>query len=300
MARDVRENQCLQSRTISASVRPQTIGKLVKNRLYCADALATMGSWPDGCIDACITDPPYNIAKNKRGLAWAFSSHVTMASSWDRFVGDDYAEFTLAWLKEVCRLTKPNGNIFIFGSYHNIYLIGAIVQSLGLRIINSIIWAKPNAQPNITCRMFTESTEQVIWLCNNDERRARKWTFNYAEVKELNSGKQMRNFWQIPLTPKNERKFGKHPSQKPLLLMERIVLAATNIKDTVLDCFAGSGSTLVACKKLGRSFVGIERDEKYCQIARARLKDTGKANITAFSQAPRSRAAIVQDGASRR
>ncbi|HXW53226.1 MAG TPA: site-specific DNA-methyltransferase [Myxococcota bacterium] len=261
--------------------QPEAMGKdssllsarLVRNRIYCSDALVIMRSWPDSCVDACITDPPYNIARKKRGLAWAFSSHVTMESDWDRFLNDDYAKFTLSWLREVCRLTKPNGNIFIFGSYHNIYLIGALVQRLCLRIVNSIIWAKPNAQPNITCRMFTESTEQILWLCNNHEKKARNWTFNYQLIKEQNGGKQMRNFWVIPTAPLSERRLGKHPSQKPLALMERIVLAATNRKDIVLDCFAGVGSTLVACKKLGRKYIGIERDRKYCQIAHARLKE---------------------------
>lgn len=246
----------------------------LNNSIYCGDALAHMKSWPDNCVDACITDPPYNIAKKKKGLSWAFSSHITMQSEWDQFIDRDYEQFTQTWLEQVCRVTKANGNIFIFGSYHNIYLIGAIAQRLKLRILNSIIWAKPNAQPNITCRMFTESTEQIIWLCNNNDKDAKGWTFNYAVMKAINGGKQMRNFWLIPTTPNIEKKFGKHPSQKPLMLMERIVLAATNTADLVLDCFSGSGSTLVACKKLGRNYVGIEQDSSYCHIATQRLYDT--------------------------
>lgn len=280
MAKELRENALVRPEIkpkdtrLDVAQKPMSIN--LKNQVLCADAIVEMKGWPDGSIDACITDPPYNIAKKKRGLSWAFSSHVTMQSEWDRFLENDYAAFTLAWLKEVCRVTKLNGNIFIFGSYHNIYLIGAIAQSLNLRIINSIIWAKPNAQPNITCRMFTESTEQIIWLCNNTEKKASKWTFNYAVTKELNDGKQMRNFWQIPTAPAGERKYGKHPSQKPLVLMERIILSATEPNDLVLDCFAGSGSTLVACKKLERPYVGIDRDKKYCQIASARLNEVDK------------------------
>jgi site-specific DNA-methyltransferase (adenine-specific) len=218
------------------------------NELFCADAVALMKSWPSACVDACITDPPYNIARKKPGLAWAFSSHVTMHSDWDRFGDDDYNIFTYTWLSEVCRVTRKNGNIFIFGSYHNIYLIGALAQRLDLRIINSIIWAKPNAQPNITCRMFTESTEQIIWLCK-------------------------RNFWTIPITPAREKKFGKHPSQKPMQLMERLVMLTTKPGDLVLDCFAGSGSTLLACQNQNRRFVGIERDPEYCALAKKRLDD---------------------------
>jgi site-specific DNA-methyltransferase (adenine-specific) len=283
MAKEPRENPSSrfnppidQSKTNSS----ETIFEALKNQILCADALNVMKDWPDGCIDSCITDPPYNIAKKRRGLRWAFSSHVTMESEWDRFLDNDYADFTIRWLTEVCRVTKKNGNIFIFGSYHNIYLIGAIVQKLNLRIINSIIWAKPNAQPNITCRMFTESTEQIIWLCNNEENKAKNWTFNYMITKELNGGRQMRNFWQIPTAPTREKKFGKHPSQKPLLLMERIVLAATELHDTVLDCFCGSGSTLVACKKLGRDFIGIECDKKYYKIAEARLAEVSDYEST--------------------
>lgn len=242
------------------------------NQIICGDALDTMRSWPDACVDHVITDPPYNIAKKSKGLKWAFSSHVTMQSDWDRFVDDDYESFTLAWIGEVCRVTKKNGNIFIFGSYHNIYAIGAMAARLGLRFINSIIWAKPNAQPNITCRMFTESTEQIIWLCNNDVKSASHWTFNYELVKQMNQGKQMRNFWMIPVTPRKEKRFGKHPSQKPLVLMERMVLSATKPTDLVLDCFCGSGSTLVAAMANGRSFIGIEKSREYCDIAVNRVR----------------------------
>lgn len=261
------------SRALSVKIRPLKgrSEKKIRNQIFCTDALKEMSSWPAHSVDACITDPPYNIARSKPGLGWSFSSHVTMQSEWDRFCAEDYEAFTKSWLSEVCRVTKKNGNIFIFGSYHNIYMIGAIAQQFDLRIVNSIIWAKPNAQPNITCRMFTESTEQILWLCNNSEKKASHWTFNYELAKQQNGGKQMRNFWSIPVTPMSERVHGKHPSQKPLLLMERIVTLATLKDDLVLDCFAGSGSTLVACKNNDRAFVGIEQNEQYCSIAKARL-----------------------------
>lgn len=245
------------------------------NHVYQGDTLETLQSWEDNSFHATITDPPYNIAKKgKKGLSWAFSSHVTMDAKWDAFAThDDYERFTAAWLSEVCRVTKENGNIFIFGSYHNIYTIGAIAARMDLRVVNSIIWAKPNAQPNITCRMFTESTEQILWICNNTNKKAKKWTYNYQHMKELNGGKQMRNYWEIPLTPMRERKLGKHPSQKPLRVMERIVLAGTNPGDRVLDCFAGSGSTLLACDRLERRWVGIEKDPEYCDLSHRRLDD---------------------------
>lgn len=241
------------------------------NQLYQGDCLNILSTWPDKIFDACVTDPPYNIAKDRKGLGWAFSSHVTIENDWDRFSEIDYETFTQKWLEQICRVTKENGNIFIFGSYHNIYLIGSIAQKMDLRVVNSIIWAKPNAQPNITCRMFTESTEQILWLCNNTNAKSRNWTFNYQQMKALNGGKQMRNFWEIPLTPMRERAQGKHPSQKPIRLMERLILAGTNPNDFVLDCFAGSGSTLLACDRLDRKWAGIERDSNYCKLAFRRL-----------------------------
>ncbi len=246
------------------------------NQIYEGGAIETMQGWEDNTFHACITDPPYNIARKRKGLKWAFSSHVTLDADWDRFEDKDYEKFTEAWLREVTRVVKTNGNIFIFGSYHNIYTIGAIAQRMDLRIINSIIWAKPNAQPNITCRMFTESTEQILWLCNNTRDKATKWTYNYQDMKELNHGKQMRNYWEIPLTPKREKGHGKHPSQKPLKLMERLVMAGTNEGDRVLDCFGGSGSTMLACEIFKRRWVGIEREPEYNKIARARLEEYRK------------------------
>lgn len=262
---------------------PLFVGKQVgqiypmPHQLYQGDSLDILASWPNQIFDACITDPPYNIARNRKGLSWAFSSHVTIESEWDRFSNaDTYYAFTYRWMAEVCRTVKQNGNIFIFGSYHNIYTIGSIANEMDLRIVNSIIWAKPNAQPNITCRMLTESTEQILWICNNTNDKAKNWTFNYHHMKQLNGGKQMRNYWEIPLTPQREKIHGKHPAQKPLRLMERLVVAGTNPGDFVMDCFAGSGSTLLACDRLDRRWVGVERDPEYCALTHQRLNEERK------------------------
>lgn len=260
--------------SITPSELPRGTDKVIPamNHIYGGDALEVMRGWEPGVFHTTITDPPYNIAAGRKGLSWAFSSHVTLDEKWDRFSQTEYEAFTRAWLTEVCRLTRVNGNIFIFGSYHNIYTIGAIARQMNLRIVNSIIWAKPNAQPNITCRMFTESTEQILWLCNNHEDKATKWTFNYKDMKEMNGGKQMRNFWEIPLTPPSERVHGKHPSQKPMRVLERLVLAGTQPGDRVLDCFLGSGTTAMACEVHGRNWVGIERDESYRAITASRVR----------------------------
>jgi DNA modification methylase len=241
------------------------------------DAVETMRSWPDGCIDACIVDPPYNMSRRK-GLGWAFSRHVTMEERWDAFGADEYVEFTRCWLAEVCRVVRPNGNILVFGSFHNIYVIGFVLsQMLERRILQQITWFKPNAQPNITARLPTESTEYIIWACNNPPARATGWTFDYAVSKEIGGGKQLRNMWPIACTPRSERLHGTHPTQKPLGLVERIVRLWTAPGDLILDCFVGTGTTALAAARLGRRWVGIEKDPDYVQVARKRLAEVAGA-----------------------
>jgi len=263
---------------------PKKTVKPVVNRVICGNALETLKNLKDDSFDACITDPPYNISGSgaRKEIGW-YKSNATwrdekafekIDEDWDKFSESDYAEFTSAWLTEVCRVVKPNGNLLIFGSYHNIYRIGAVLEDFDRRIINSIIWYKRNAFPNITNRMFCESTEQIIWAANETRKRARNWTFNYSEMKELTeNGKQMRNMWDIPMTPRSEKEEGKHPSQKPLEVMNRLILGCTNAGDRILDPFAGSGSTLVSAKTHGRSFLGIEKDEDFVELSRRRLKN---------------------------
>ena len=244
-------------------------------KIYPGDCVDVMRAWPDAIFDACITDPPYNMSRRK-GLKWAFSSHVTMEERWDSFTNDDYFEFTRCWIGEVCRLVRPNGNILIFGSFHNIYLIGFVLEHvLRRRILQQITWFKPNAQPNITGRLPTESTEYILWACNNPPELAGKWTFDYAASKVIGGGKQLRNLWSIPCTPRSERKVGTHPSQKPAQLLERIVTLWTQPRDLILDCFLGTGTTAAAAEKLGRRWVGIEKDAGYIEIAKKRLGADG-------------------------
>jgi len=239
--------------------------------IYPGDCVEAMSKWPDAIFDACITDPPYNMSRRK-GLKWAFSSHVTMDEGWDRFSNDDYFKFTINWLREVCRLVRPNGNLLVFGSFHNIYLIGFVLEHvLRRRILQQITWFKPNAQPNITGRLPTESTEYIIWACNNTPEHAAKWTFDYAASKVIGGGKQLRNLWSIPCTPRSERKSGSHPSQKPAQLLVRIVTLWSKPDDLILDCFLGTGTTATAARQLGRRWVGIEKDAGYVEIANKRL-----------------------------
>lgn len=229
-----------------------------------------MRQWDDACVDHCITDPPYNMSK-KNGLGWAFSSHVTMSEEWDIYPREEYLAFCRAWIEEVCRVVRPNGNLFIFGSFHNIYDLGHIIHDLDRKILNSIVWFKPNAQPNITCRMLTESTEHIIWACNAPKDEATGWVFNYDVAKDLNGGKQMRNMWACPYPSKTERQHGRHPSQKPIDVLTRIMLIATQPDELVLDCFGGSGTTGVVAQSFDRNWVMIERNPEYSEIARSRL-----------------------------
>lgn len=254
--------------------------KPTPNRIYTGDCLEIMRSWPDASVDHCIADPPFGIASGRgrsagrrTGLGWAFSSHVTMQEAWDQFTEDEYFRFSLDWLREVCRVVKPNGNILVFGTYHSIYLLGFLLgHVLERRILNSIVWFKPNAQPNITARTLTESTEQIIWAVNETPKRAKGWTFNYWDAKELNGGKQMRNLWEFPVTSRSERVNGAHPSQKPVALIERAVQLASRPGELLLDPFGGAGTLAVAAQRNERRWVLIESVAEYAELARVRLK----------------------------
>ena len=197
---------------------------LKKNMIYRLDCMELMKSIPSGSIDHCITDPPYNISgyDDKRKIGWLESnplwtetkSFKKIDEKWDKFGDVSYTSFTKEWISEIKRIIKPNGNILIFGSYHNIYTVGVILEDLDLKINNSIIWYKRNAFPNITGRMLCESTEQIVWAVNGSKKKAKNWTFNNKELRNLTlNGKQMRNMWDIPMTPNSEKSHGKHPSQ---------------------------------------------------------------------------------------
>ncbi len=255
----------------SPTILEGTTQKLPINQVILGNCLKILRSFPDGVFDCCIADPPFNMSR-KKGLGWAFSSHVTMQEQWDIFAKDDYFQFTVDWLREVLRVLKTNGNLFVFGSFHCIFTIGFILQNLfDRRIISQLVWYKPNAQPNITCRMFTESTEFIVWAVNNESKKAKNWTFNYEVMKGLNNNKQMRNVWEIPLTKRSERTYGKHPSQKPVAVVNRLVLAGTHKGDLILDPFSGTGTTAVVAEQNSRRWVMIEKEEAYNEIARQRL-----------------------------
>ena len=244
------------------------------NKIIIGDALEELPKISSESVDLVFADPPYNMSK-KKGLGWKYSKHITMQEEWDMFSKDEYFKFNQKWIKECLRILKHGGSLWICGSFHNIYQVGFILQHLeNVKINNSIVWFKPNAQPNITCRMFTESTEHLIWASKNG--KGKRWTFNYELMKQMNNGKQMRNVWAIPLTPKKEKWAGVHPTQKPMELLRRVILSCTKEGDTVLDPFVGSGTTSVVAKMLGRNSIGIEKEKKYLNIIEKRLNEPQK------------------------
>ncbi len=253
-----------------------------KIKLYTENCIDTLKKLENNSVEHCITDPPYNISGNehRKEIGWYKSNKLwskdkkfqKISEEWDKFSQDEYFDFTIQWLQEVKRVVKDNGNIVIFGTYHNIYKIGFIADLLELKIINSIVWYKRNAFPNITQRMLCESTEQAIWCCNNTPKKATNWTFNYDALKDLTENKkQMRNMWDIPMTKQSERSEGKHPSQKPLEVAKRLILGLSDVGDTIIDPFAGSGTFLVASKMHGRNAIGIEKIKEYSDLCKRRL-----------------------------
>jgi site-specific DNA-methyltransferase (adenine-specific) len=251
-----------------------------KHKIIIGDALIELKKIPDESIDLVFADPPYNMSK-KKGLGWKYSNHVTMQEQWDIFTKDDFFKFNVEWLTECFRILKQGGSLWVCGSFHNIYQLGYIIQHMSdLKINNSIVWFKPNAQPNITCRFFTESTEHLIWASKNGN--GQKWTFNYKDTKNLifddmnPKGKQTRNVWSIPLTPRKEKWAGEHPTQKPEELLRRIIISCTSRGDLILDPFLGSGTTSVVAKRLERNSIGIEKEAKYLDLIRKRVSPTQK------------------------
>jgi DNA modification methylase len=249
------------------------------HRIILGDALKVLKTISDNSIDLVFADPPYNMSK-KKGLSWKYSNHITMQEAWDIFSKDEFFEFNLKWISECLRVLKHGGSLWVSGSFHNIYQIGYILQNMPqVKINNSVVWFKPNAQPNITCRFFTESTEHLIWASKNGE--GKKWKFNYEWSKQIEDplnpkGKQTRNVWSIPLTSKKEKWAGIHPTQKPFELLKRIILSCSNGGDLILDPFAGSGTTNAVAKYYGRNSIGIEINKKYFDIIKRRLKSEQK------------------------
>jgi site-specific DNA-methyltransferase (adenine-specific) len=249
--------------------------------LHKGDSLKIIKEFPDKSFDMIFADPPYFLSND--GITCKGGEMVSVnKGGWDKSNDlNQIHSFNCEWLSLCKDKLKDNGTIFVSGTYHNIYSIGFSLQSLGFKILNDISWFKVNPPPNLSCRFFTHSTEQIIWAKKSPKA---KHKFNYALMKEIgdpNPGKQMLSLWRITPPKKEEKKFGKHPTQKPLKLLERIVLSSTDENDFILDPFLGSGTTGVASVLNNRRFVGIDSDEGFLLLAKQRIDD-------AYSSTPRS------------
>ncbi|NBW75056.1 MAG: site-specific DNA-methyltransferase [Sphingomonadaceae bacterium] len=251
-------------------VRPD----LPVGRILDGDCIEAMRSLPDASIDMIFADPPYNLQLGG-DLSRPDGSHVdAVTDHWDQF--DSFAaydKFSREWLTEARRLLKPNGSLWVIGSYHNIFRLGAMLQDMGFWILNDIVWRKANPMPNFKGTRFTNAHETLIW-CSMGEKA--KYTFNYRAMKTLNDELQMRSDWVLPICGGQERlkKEGHkvHPTQKPEALLYRVMLATTNKGDVVLDPFFGTGTTGAVAKRLGREWIGCERESNYREAALERIE----------------------------
>lgn len=245
------------------------------NTVIAGDCVAAMEKLPAASIDVIFADPPYNL-QLEGDLHRPDQSKVdAVDDAWDQFSSfEAYDAFTRAWLLAARRVLKPNGTIWVIGSYHNIFRVGALMQDLRFWMLNDVIWRKANPMPNFRGRRFTNAHETMIWASRDQD--AKSYTFNYDAMKMLNDGTQMRSDWHIPICNGSERLKNEdgqkvHPTQKPEALLQRVLLTSTKPGDVVLDPFFGTGTTGAVAKSLGRNFVGIERDASYRKAALARI-----------------------------
>ena len=239
-------------------------------RLYQADALELLRRMRDESVDMIFADPPYFLSNG--GITCVGGKMVRVdKGGWDKsqgIVGDH--NFNLLWLDQCRRVLKPNGTIWVTGTSHNIHSVGYGLQVLNYKILNDIAWYKVNPPPNLACRYFTHATETILWAAKSAKS---KHVFHYGLMREENGGSQMQSLWQILPPGPDEKRHGKHPTQKPEALLCRVVAASSNPSDLVLDPFCGSATTGVACARLGRRFIGIDRESEYLLLAAKRLAE---------------------------
>src|SRR5467141_4830908 len=245
------------------------------SRIVIGDCVAEMSKLPAASVDLVFADPPYNL-QLKGDLKRPDESHVDAVNDdWDKFSSfAAYDDFTRAWLLACRRVMKPSATLWVIGSYHNIFRVGAILQDLGFWILSDVIWRKTNPMPNFRGRRFTNAHETLIWASR--DAAARQYTFNYEALKAGNEDIQVRSDWTIALCTGEERLKGcdnkkLHPTQKPEALLARVILSASRPDDLVLDPFCGTGTTGAVAKRLGRRFIGVERDRGYADAARGRI-----------------------------
>src|SRR6266850_1568893 len=277
------------------------------SQIVVGDCVAEMSKLPASSVDLVFADPPYNL-QLKGDLKRPDESHVDAVNDdWDKFSSfSAYDDFTRAWLLASRRVMKPSATLWVIGSYHNIFRVGAIMQDLGFWVLNDIVWRKSNPMPNFRGRRFTNAHETMIWAVRDE--KAKGYTFNYEALKAGNEDIQVRSDWTLSLCTGEERLKGKdkkklHPTQKPEALLARVILAASRPDDLVLDPFCGTGTTGAVAKRLRRRFIGLERDSGYAEAAKARIAATEplpEASLASFMtarEAPRVPfAALVERG----
>ena len=239
--------------------------------VYLSDTFDALADMYAESIDMVFADPPYFLSNG--GISCSGGKAVSVnKGEWDKVdCLEEKHAFNRRWIRLCRHVLKSNGSIWISGTLHNIYSVGMALEQEGYKIINNITWQKTNPPPNLACRCFTHSTETILWA-RKDDKKSRHY-FNYEWMKEINGGRQMQDVWSGALTAPSEKKHGRHPTQKPIYLLERILLASTRESDVVLDPFCGSSTTGVACKRLKRNYIGIDNNEGYIKLSIERLKD---------------------------
>ena len=235
------------------------------------DTLKALKQIENKTFDVIFADPPYFLSND--GITCSGGKMVSVnKGNWDKTLSiKEKHEFNRSWIKECYRVLKDNGTIWISGTLHNIYSIGMALEEEGFKILNNITWQKKNPPPNLACKTFTHSTETILWA-RKDLSKV-KYKFNYTLMKELNDNKQMKDVWTTSLTKLSEKKQGKHPTQKPLEILERIILASTNENDLILDPFCGSSTTGIAATKLNRKYIGIDKEKEYLDLSIRRYQE---------------------------
>ena len=267
----------------------ESVWELPLDQVLLGDAVRMMRMLPDGSVNCVFADPPYNLQLRGELRRPDDSLVDGVDEEWDRFTDfAAYDAFTREWLGEARRLLRPDGTLWVIGSYHNIFRIGAILQEMGFWILNDVVWRKANPMPNFRGRRFTNAHETMIWAACAQGSRYR---FNYQAMKALNDDIQMRSDWFLPLCTgaerlRNEHGLKLHPTQKPEALLHRVLVSSTHPGDVVLDPFLGTGTTATVAKRLGRHFIGIERHPAYVEAALARLARTHATSAEGMTITP--------------
>lgn len=273
----------------------QMASQLSLNQILHGDCIDILASLPANSVDLIFADPPYNLQLRNDLYRPNMTKVDAVHDGWDKFEGfAEYDEFTLKWLSASQRVLKETGTIWVIGTYHNIYRVGAILQDLGFWILNDVVWIKNNPMPNFRGVRFTNAHENLIWA---QKIKGAKYTFNHQSVKALNEDLQMRSDWNLNLVTGKQRIKSKtgtkaHSTQKPEALLYRVIMASSNPADVVLDPFFGSGTTGAVARKLGRNWIGIEREKKYIRVAQKRIDAVGEADPEAMEVVKRKQVRI--------